>query len=77
MANELDRPSEGLGKASATALAREGVTLFIAARRVDILKRATDEIAFETGDRPTTVIADVRVGTDDVTQSVAGAPVPG
>jgi 3-oxoacyl-[acyl-carrier protein] reductase len=49
--------SQGLGKASAMSLAREGVN--IAARRGDVLARVADEIASATGNRPKTVIADV------------------
>ena len=51
--------SQGLGKASAMALAREGVTLFIAARRGEVLESAADEIASASGNRPKTIIADV------------------
>jgi 3-oxoacyl-[acyl-carrier protein] reductase len=51
--------SQGLGKASAIALAREGVNLFIVARRRDVLESAADEIAAATGNRPRTVVADV------------------
>jgi 3-oxoacyl-[acyl-carrier protein] reductase len=58
--------SQGLGKASAMVLAREGVNLFIAARRGDVLESAAGEIASATGNRPKTVIADVttREGRD-------------
>src|SRR3954469_19243988 len=51
--------SQGLGKASAMALAREGVNLVIAARRREVLESAADEIASATGNRPKTVVADV------------------
>src|SRR6266702_4740450 len=51
--------SQGLGKASAMALAREGVELVIVARRREILEGAADEIASVTANRPRTVIADV------------------
>src|SRR5258708_14487928 len=80
--------SQGLGKASAMALAREGVTLFIAARRGDVLESAADEIASATGNRPKTVIADVtaKEGRDailaacpapDILVNNAGGPPPG
>src|SRR5260221_12544633 len=59
--------SQGLGKASAMALAREGVNLVIAARRTDVLESAANEIASATGNRPKTVIADV------TTREAAGA----
>ncbi|MGD4086930.1 SDR family NAD(P)-dependent oxidoreductase, partial [Xanthomonas citri pv. citri] len=51
--------SQGLGKASAMALAREGVELFIAARRREVLETTADEIAQATGNRPYAVVADV------------------
>ena len=80
--------SQGLGKASATALAREGVNLVIAARRHDVLQSAADEIASATGNRPRTVIADVTTqeGRDailaacpapDILINNAGGPPPG
>jgi 3-oxoacyl-[acyl-carrier protein] reductase len=67
--------SQGLGKASAMALAREGVNLVIAARRGDVLARAADEIASATGNRPKTVIADVTTneGRDAL---LAACPAP-
>lgn len=80
--------SQGLGKASAMALAREGVTLFIAARRDDVLVSAAEEIASATGNRPKTIVADVttREGRDailaacpapDILVNNAGGPPPG
>src|SRR6266851_7463698 len=80
--------SQGLGKASAMALAREGVNLVIAARRGDVLESAADEIASATGNRPKTVIADVttKEGRDailaacpapDILVNNAGGPPPG
>lgn len=80
--------SQGLGKASAMSLAREGVNLVIAARRGDVLACAADEIAAATGNRPKTVIADVttKEGRDailtacpapDILVSNAGGPPPG
>jgi 3-oxoacyl-[acyl-carrier protein] reductase len=80
--------SQGLGRASAMALAREGVNLVIAARRGDVLECAADEIAAATGNRPRTVIADVttREGRDailavcpapDILINNAGGPPPG
>jgi 3-oxoacyl-[acyl-carrier protein] reductase len=79
---------QGLGKASAMTLAREGVNMIIAARRRDVLEGAADEIASATGDRPTTVIADVtaKEGRDailaacpapDILVNNAGGPPPG
>jgi 3-oxoacyl-[acyl-carrier protein] reductase len=80
--------SQGLGKASAMALAREGVHLVIAARRRDVLEGAADEIASATGNRPKTVVADVttKEGRDaildacpapDILINNAGGPPPG
>lgn len=80
--------SQGLGKASATALAREGVHLVIAARRQEVLESAADEIASATGNRPKTVVADVttKEGRDailgacpapDILVNNAGGPPPG
>ena len=60
------RSEPGLGKASAIALAREGVDLVIAARRHEVLESAADEIASATGNRPKAVVANVttREGRD-------------
>jgi 3-oxoacyl-[acyl-carrier protein] reductase len=80
--------SQGLGKASAMALAREGVHLVIAARRREVLEGAADEIASATGNRPKTVTADVttKEGRDailaacpapDILINNAGGPPPG
>lgn len=80
--------SQGLGRASTLALAREGVELIIAARRREVLEKTADEIAAATGNRPTTVIADVTTkdGRDallaacprpDILVNNAGGPPPG
>jgi 3-oxoacyl-[acyl-carrier protein] reductase len=80
--------SQGLGRASAMALAREGVELIIAARRREVLEKTADEIAAATGHRPTTVVADVTTqqGRDallaacpspDILVNNAGGPPPG
>lgn len=80
--------SQGLGRASALALAREGVTVVIAARRREVLEAAADEIATATGNRPTTVVADVTTNTGrdallaacpdpDILVNNAGGPPPG
>jgi 3-oxoacyl-[acyl-carrier protein] reductase len=80
--------SQGLGKASAMALAHEGVNLVIAARRRDLLQSAADDIAAASGRRPQTVVADVttRDGRDailaacqnpDILVNNAGGPPPG
>jgi 3-oxoacyl-[acyl-carrier protein] reductase len=80
--------SQGLGKASAMALAREGVHLVIAARRREVLESAAEEIASATGNHPKSVVADVttREGRDaildacpapDILVNNAGGPPPG
>ena len=80
--------SQGLGKATALALAREGVNLVIAARRREVLESAAEEIASATGNRPKTVVADVttKEGRDailaacpapDILVNNAGGPPPG
>jgi len=51
--------SQGLGKAIATELAREGVDLAICARHVDTLEEAANEIRGVTGARVVAVAADV------------------
>jgi 3-oxoacyl-[acyl-carrier protein] reductase len=80
--------SQGLGKASAMALAGEGVDLTIVARRPDVLAAAAEDIAAATGYRPKTVVADVttRSGRDEILSACpapdilinnAGGPPPG
>jgi 3-oxoacyl-[acyl-carrier protein] reductase len=80
--------SQGLGKASAMALAHEGADLVIAARRRDVLESAADEIGSATGRRPRTVVADVttKEGREaildacpapDILVNNAGGPPPG
>ncbi|MBI2467357.1 MAG: SDR family oxidoreductase [Candidatus Rokubacteria bacterium] len=51
--------SEGIGKATARALAREGAKVAICARRRDVLERATREIQDGTGGDVLPVVADV------------------
>lgn len=51
--------SEGIGKAIAMALAREGVDVAICARRQDLLERAAREIADATGRRVVPIPADL------------------
>lgn len=51
--------SAGIGTGIAWAMAREGVTLAILARRRDRLETLADEIAAETGARPAIVVADL------------------
>jgi 3-oxoacyl-[acyl-carrier protein] reductase len=80
--------SQGLGKASAMALAREGVELVIVARRRDVLESAADEIAQASCHRPKIVLADVTTSEGreailaacpdpDILINNAGGPPPG
>ena len=80
--------SQGLGKAIAIVLAREGAKLVIVARRREVLDGAADEIESATANRPQTVIADVTShdGRDsilaacsdpDILINNAGGPPPG
>jgi 3-oxoacyl-[acyl-carrier protein] reductase len=80
--------SAGLGRGTATALAREGVTVFIAARDEKRLQDAVQEIAKETGGTIHGVAADVTTdaGRDallaacpepDILINNAGGPPPG
>jgi 3-oxoacyl-[acyl-carrier protein] reductase len=80
--------SQGLGKASAMALAREGVKLIIVARRREVLAAAADEIESLTANRPQIVIADVTIEAGreailnacpdpDILINNAGGPPPG
>jgi 3-oxoacyl-[acyl-carrier protein] reductase len=50
--------SAGMGRSAALALAREGVDVFVSARREDRLRKACDEIAAETGANVTPICAD-------------------
>jgi 3-oxoacyl-[acyl-carrier protein] reductase len=56
--------SEGIGKASARALAREGARVVICARRAELLASARDELVDETGGEVVAVPADIRVAGD-------------
>jgi NAD(P)-dependent dehydrogenase (short-subunit alcohol dehydrogenase family) len=51
--------SQGLGRACAAALAREGVELVMNARCADMLETAAEEIRHETGAAVLTVAADI------------------
>ena len=51
--------SEGIGRATAAALAREGCEVAIGARRADILQRAAEEISEATGRRVVAIPMDV------------------
>src|SRR5579871_2657578 len=80
--------SAGLGRATATALAREGVSVVIAARTEERLRQTAAEIASETGATVTPVAADVTTERGraallaacpepDILINNAGGPPPG
>jgi 3-oxoacyl-[acyl-carrier protein] reductase len=56
--------SEGIGRATAQALGREGARVVICARRADILERAAQDVAEATGAEIVPVPADVRNHAD-------------
>src|SRR5688572_23556586 len=49
--------SEGIGKATATSLAREGARVAICARRQDVLDRAAEEIRADSGSKDVLPVA--------------------
>ena len=51
--------SMGIGRAIAIGLAREGVTLALAARRVNLLEEVADEIKGISGKKPAIIEADL------------------
>ncbi len=51
--------SDGIGKAAARALCREGASVAIVARRADVLREAAAQIAAETGAEVAAIAADV------------------
>jgi NAD(P)-dependent dehydrogenase (short-subunit alcohol dehydrogenase family) len=51
--------SEGIGRATAESLAREGARVVVCARRADVLQRAADEVSEMTGSQVLPVAADV------------------
>jgi 3-oxoacyl-[acyl-carrier protein] reductase len=80
--------SEGLGKACALALAREGVDVVTNARRPDVLAAASDAIRRETGVAVTAVPGDITTEAGraavlaacpepDILVNNAGGPPPG
>jgi len=80
--------SAGLGRATATSLAREGVSVVIAARTPERLEQAAREIAAETGAQVRAVAADVTTDAGraalleacpapDILVNNAGGPPPG
>lgn len=84
--------SDGLGRACATALAREGADVAICARREDVLRATAKEIADASGSRVVPIVADVSRASDverfvnaaaadlrglDILVVNAGGPPPG
>jgi 3-oxoacyl-[acyl-carrier protein] reductase len=64
--------SEGIGRATAHSLGREGVSVVICARRVDVLHKAANDIAEATGAEILPVQADMR-NAEDVDRLVQSA----
>jgi 3-oxoacyl-[acyl-carrier protein] reductase len=56
--------SEGIGRATAQSLGREGVRVVICARRADVLERAAQDVAEATGAEIVPVRADMRDAAD-------------
>jgi 3-oxoacyl-[acyl-carrier protein] reductase len=56
--------SEGIGRAAAESLGREGASVVICARRADILQRAADDVAESTGAQIVPILADVSRAAD-------------
>jgi 3-oxoacyl-[acyl-carrier protein] reductase len=70
----VNAASKGLGRACATSLAREGVSLFISARGGDVLEATARDIRDATGASVTTIVADV--ATDEGRAAVLKARPP-
>ncbi|MDQ6672641.1 MAG: SDR family oxidoreductase [Chloroflexota bacterium] len=51
--------SEGIGRATAESLGREGANVVICARRPDVLQRAADAVAEKTGAQIVPIVADM------------------
>ena len=56
--------SEGIGRAAAQSLGREGASVVICARRGDVLEQAAQDVAESTGAQIVPVTADVSQGED-------------
>src|SRR5437868_6358231 len=56
--------SEGIGRATAQSLGREGARVVVCARRADVLERAAQEVAEATGAQIVPIQADMRNPTD-------------
>jgi NAD(P)-dependent dehydrogenase (short-subunit alcohol dehydrogenase family) len=64
--------SEGIGRAAAQSLGREGVSVVVCARRGDVLRRAAEEVAEATGAQIVPVQADV-TNVEDVQRVIQTA----
>lgn len=71
----LTGASKGMGRACASALAREGVDVTIVARGADRLHQTAEEIAAETGARVTPVVADI-TSPDGRAAALGACPEP-
>ena len=56
--------SEGIGRATAESLGREGASVVICARRADVLQRAAEDVAESTGAQVVPIVADVSRAAD-------------
>src|SRR6266550_3839359 len=56
--------SEGIGRATAQSLGREGVRVVICARRADVLEQAARDLAEATGAEIVPIQADMRNSSD-------------
>ncbi len=56
--------SEGIGRATAESLGREGASVVICARRPDVLERAAAEVAEQSGAEIVPIVADVSLAAD-------------
>jgi 3-oxoacyl-[acyl-carrier protein] reductase len=56
--------SEGIGRAAAQSLGREGASVVVCARRADVLKKAAEDVAEATGAEIVPIQADMRNAQD-------------
>ena len=67
--------SDGIGKAAALSLSREGVKVVICARRLDALESAAQEIRSDTGGEVMAISADIS-NPDDIDSLFPRPPEP-
>lgn len=65
--------SSGIGRATALALAKEGVTLVLTARRKDRLDSLANEIVISGGPRPYVIVEDFMAA--DAAENIAGSAI--